>query len=118
MLPSVVGALAPLLLTPANARNARTDDAVDVATYAAKLPPATRVLVTDGTADYNVPPITIQPLVSALTAAGTSGPGLQTLTGLDHDLNPAGTPPNGAPLDPAFLTALRGWAQPYASSGT
>ncbi len=115
LLPSVVTALTPLILSSANASYVRTDDAIDVPTYAAKLPSGTRVLVTDGTADTNVPPSTIQPLIDSLTAAGTTGPGLQTLDGLDHDLNPAGTQPNGAPLDPAFLSALSDWAQPYKS---
>lgn len=113
LLPSVVSMLTPIILTPGNARVALTDDAIDVPAYAAKLPSGTRVLVTDGTADRNVPPSTIQPLIDGLASAGTTGPGLATLTGLDHDLNPAGTPPNDAPLDPAFLTALRTWAQPY-----
>jgi hypothetical protein len=63
-----------------------------------------------------VPPSTITPLINALTAAGVTGPGLQTLNGLDHDLNPAGTQANGAPLDPAFLNALKGWAQPYTQT--
>jgi hypothetical protein len=102
------------MLSPANARYTRTADTIDVASYAAKLPSGTRVLVTDGTADRNVPPSTIRPLINSLAAAGTTGPGLRTLEGLDHDLNPAGTNANGAPLDPAFLAALRDWAQPYA----
>ena len=114
LLPSVVSAVSPMILTPTNASYTRTDDAIYVPAYAAKLPSGTRVLVTDGTADTKVPPSTIQPLVDSLASAGTTGPGLQTLDGLDHDLIPAGTQPNGAPLDPAFLSALRGWAQPYA----
>jgi alpha-beta hydrolase superfamily lysophospholipase len=113
LLPGVVSALAPLILSPASAKYARTDDAIYAPTYAAKLPSGTRVLVTDGTADTNIPPSTIQPLIDSLTAAGITGPGLQTLDGLDHDLNPTGTQPNGAPLDPAFLSALQDWAQPY-----
>jgi alpha-beta hydrolase superfamily lysophospholipase len=115
LLPSVVTALTPLILSPTNARYVRTDDTINIPTYAAKLPSGTRVLVTDGTADTNIPPSTIQPLIHSLTAAGTTGPGLLTLDGLDHDLNPAGTQPNGAPLDPAFLNALHDWAQPYTS---
>jgi hypothetical protein len=103
-----------VIVSPANARYNRAADMIDVPAYAAKLPTGTRVLVTVGTADTNVPPSTIRPLVDALTGAGTTGPGLQTLTGLDHDLNMAGTPANGAPVDPAFLTALRDWAKPYA----
>jgi uncharacterized protein len=113
LLPSVVDMLRPLILSPVNARYDRTDDAVDVPAYAAKLPRGTRVLVTDGTADQNVPPSTIKPLVDAMAAAGTTGPGLVTLDGLDHYLNPAGTDPDGARLDPAFLAALREWARPY-----
>jgi poly(3-hydroxybutyrate) depolymerase len=116
LLPSVVGTLTPLILTPASARYARTDDAVDVAAAAAKLPSGTRVLVTDGTQDFNVPPFTIQPLVDGLAAAATTGPGLRTLSGLDHYLEPAGTEPNGATLDIGFLTALRTWAQPYTAA--
>lgn len=115
LLPAVAGVLAPIIQNPANAREARTVDAVDPATVAAKLPAGIRVLVTDGTADTNVPPFTIQPLVKGLTGAGVTGPGLQTLDGLNHDLVRADTQSNGAPLDPAFLTVLRGWAQPYAT---
>ena len=115
LLPSVVRTLTPLILSPANALYVRTDDAVDVPAEAAKLPAATRVLVTDGTADFNVPPSTIEPLLDALTGAGTTGPGLRALSGLDHYLHQAGTPANGGTLDPAFLGALREWAQPYAT---
>jgi hypothetical protein len=116
LLPSVVSALTPLILSPANGRYVRTDDAVDVPSYAAKLPGGIRVLVTDGSADFNVPPATIPPLINGLNSAGTTGPGLQTLSGLDHFLNQAGTQPNGAALAPAFLTALQNWAQPYGSA--
>lgn len=113
LLPSVINTLTALILTPTSARYARTDDAVDVPAAAAKLPSGTRVLVTDGTQDFNVPPFTIQPLIDGLAAAATTGPGLQKLPGLDHDLEPAGTPPNGATLGTRFLTALRARAQPY-----
>jgi uncharacterized protein len=115
LLPSVLDVLRRLILNPGNARYVRADDAVDPPTVAAKLPTGTRVLVTDGTADFNVPPSTIRPLINALASAGTTGPGLKTLTGLDHDLHPKGTPPNGGALDPTFLTALQDWAQPYAA---
>jgi alpha-beta hydrolase superfamily lysophospholipase len=116
LLPDITSLLNSVIVSPANARYNRTADLIDVPAYAAKLPTGTRVLVTVGTADTNVPPSTIQPLVDALTGAGTTGPGLQTLTGLDHDLNTAGTPANGAPVDPAFLTALRDWARPYTTA--
>jgi dienelactone hydrolase len=116
LLPSVVRTLTPVILSPANARYVRSDDAIDVPERAARLPAGTRVLVTDGTKDFNIPPYTVQPLIDSLATAGTSGPGLQTLANLDHYLRPAGTQPNGATLDPAFLTALQSWAQPYASA--
>jgi pimeloyl-ACP methyl ester carboxylesterase len=116
LLPSVITTLQPFLLAPANATFERTEDAIDPATYAAKLPAGLRVLMTDGTADRNVPTQTIQPLADALAQAGTTGPGLQRLNNLDHYLHPAGTPTNAAQLDPAFLNALNVWAQPFASS--
>ena len=116
LLPDITSLLNSVIVSPANARYTRTADMIDVPAYAAKLPTGTRVLVTVGTADTNVPPSTIRPLVDALTGAGSTGPGLQTLAGLDHDLNTAGTPANGAPVDPAFLTALRDWAKPYATT--
>lgn len=115
LLPSVVTALKPFLLSPTNAKFERTEDAIDPATYAAKLPAGLRVLMTDGTADHKVPSQTIQPLADGLARAGTTGPGLQRLDNLDHYLHPAGTPENGAQLDPAFLKALSTWAQPFAS---
>ena len=115
LLPDIVTTL-QALLTSSNATYTRTADAVDPPTLAAKLPAGTRVLVTDGTADANIPPSTIGPLIAALTTADTTGPGLVTLDGLDHNLNPAGTPPNGAPLAPAFLSALKNWASQYAST--
>jgi hypothetical protein len=114
-LPSVVTALTPFLLTPTNAKFERTEGAVDPATYAAKLPAGLRVFMTDGTADRNVPLQTIQPLTDGLARAGTTGPGLQRLDNLDHYPHPAGTPENGAQVDPAFLTAFTAWAQPFAS---
>lgn len=115
LLPWVAGMLAPIIQNPGNARDARSVDAIDPAAVAAKLPSGVRVLVTDGTADHNVPTFTIQPLIKGLASAGTTGPGLRTLDGLDHDLVPAGSQSNGAPLDPAFLAALSDWARPYTT---
>jgi hypothetical protein len=115
LLPVVAGDLKPIIVQSSNLNYTRTSDAIDVPAYAAKLPAGTRVLVTDGTADTKVPTFTIRPLIGSLTRAGTTGPGLQTLPGIDHDLNPAGTPANGAPLDPGFLAVLKDWAQPYGS---
>src|ERR1035437_5871548 len=113
--PDVVQLLAPELLSPANARYVRSDDAIYPPSVAARLPSGTRVLVTDGTQDTNVPLSTIKPLVSALAAAGTSGPGLQVLNGVNHLLHRPGVPENDQVLAPSAVAALRAWAQPYAS---
>jgi uncharacterized protein len=103
------------LFTPINVLYTRTDDAIYPPDVAAKLPNGTRVLVTDGTADTQVPPSTIGPLVQALQSAGTTGPGLVTLPGVDHDLfmAPAVTAPA---LAPVVVSAITNWAQPYASA--
>jgi uncharacterized protein len=108
----VVQLIAPELLSTPNARYVRSDDAVYPPSVAAKLPRATRILVTDGTTDTNVPLSTIKPLVSAL--AGTSGPGLRVLTGVDHLLHGPGVAENDQVLAPSAVTALQAWAQSYA----
>jgi alpha-beta hydrolase superfamily lysophospholipase len=117
LLPQIVQQLTPELLTPANAKVARTDDEVSPAQAAAKVAAGTRVLVTDGTADTNIPVSTISPLTSALTSAGTNGPGLKVLTGINHYLHAPGTPDNDAVLAPAVVAAIKAWAQPYATAG-
>jgi uncharacterized protein len=116
LLPQIVDQLTPELLTPGNAKVARTDDEVSPVDAAAKVPSGTRVLVTDGTADTNVPPSTISPLTSALTGAGSTGPGLKVLTGINHDLHTTGTPDNDAVLAPSVIAAIKAWAQPYATT--
>src|SRR5689334_19311205 len=117
LLPQIVQQLTPELLTPANAKVSRTDDEVSPVDAAAKVPPGTRVLVTDGTADTNIPVSTISPLASALNAAETTGPGLKVLTGINHDLHAQGTPDNDAVLAPSVVAAIKAWAQPYATAG-
>jgi pimeloyl-ACP methyl ester carboxylesterase len=116
LVPGVVQLLTPELLSAANARYVRSDDAIYPPSVAARLPSGTRVLVTDGTQDTNVPLSTIGPLVSALAAAGTSGPGLRVLNGVNHLLHLPGVQANDQVLAPAAVAALRDWAQPYASS--
>src|SRR5207247_11180104 len=69
LLPQIVEQLTPELLTPGNAKVARTDDEVSPVDAAAKVAAGTRVLVTDGTADTNIPVSTISPLASALKGA-------------------------------------------------
>jgi hypothetical protein len=117
LLPQIVQQLTPELLTPGNAKVARTDDEVNPVDAAAKVPSGTRVLVTDGTADTNIPVSTINPLASALTSAGANGPGLKVLTGINHLLHAPGTPDNDAVLAPSVVAALKAWAQPYATAG-
>jgi hypothetical protein len=118
LLPGVVQLLKPEILTAASAAYVRSDDTIYPPAWAAKLASGTHVLVTAGTADVNVPPSTIGPLVSALTAAGTTGPGLRVLTRLDHFLHPPGTPASDAVLARSFVSVLRGWAGPYSSAAS
>ncbi len=92
----------------------RSDDAVYPPDVAARLPGGTRVLVTDGTGDLNVPPGTITPLIDALAAAGTTGPGLRLLSGVNHVLHPTGASPDDQAQAPSAVAALRAWAQPYS----
>ena len=117
LLPQIVQQLTPELLTPANAKVSRTDDEVSPVDAAAKVPAGTRVLVTDGTADPNIPVSTISPLANALSGAETTGPGLKVLTGINHDLHMPGTPDNDAVLAPSVVAAIKAWAQPYATAG-
>lgn len=117
LLPQIVQQLTPELLTPANAKVSRTDDEVSPVDAAAKVPSGTRVLVTDGTADTNIPVSTISPLANALSGAETTGPGLKVLTGINHDLHTQGTPDNDAVLAPSVVAAIEAWAQPYATAG-
>jgi Prolyl oligopeptidase family. len=109
--------LTPELLTPGNAKVARTDDAVSPVDAAAKVAAGTRVLVTDGTADTNIPVSTISPLASALKGAGTTGPELKVLTGVNHLLHTPGTEDNDAVLAGSVVAALKAWAQPFATAG-
>ena len=113
LLPAVVNLLTPILLSAANAVYVRSDDAIYPPGVAARLPHGTRVLVTEGTDDLNVPPSTITPLVRALAAAGTTGPGLRLLSGVNHLLHPPGTPDDGQVLAPPVVAALQAWGRPY-----
>ncbi|WP_103349470.1 serine aminopeptidase domain-containing protein [Amycolatopsis sp. CA-128772] len=88
----------------------RSDDAIYPPDVARRVRPGTRVLVTCGTADPNVPCGTLPPLLKAL-----HGPRLATLPGIDHLLHPAGSPTDGQPLAPPFLAALHQWAKHWAA---
>ena len=114
--PGVVQLITPELLSPVNTRYVRSDDAVYPPSVASRLASGTRVLITDGTADTNVPLSTIKPLASALTAAGATGPGLRVLDGVNHLLHLPGVSENTQVLAPSAVAALQDWARPYAQS--
>lgn len=112
--PGVVRLITPELLSPVNARYVRSDDAVNPPSVAARLARGIRVLVTEGTADTNVPVSTVYPLADALTAAGATGPGLRVLDGVDHLLHPPGVSASTQTLAPSAVAALQAWAHPFA----
>src|SRR5262249_6818761 len=114
LLPDVARMLKPELLSAANARYVRTDDAVSPAVAAAGVAPGTRVLVTAGTRDPRVPMSAVRPLADALAGAGATGPGLRVLDGVDHFLHLPGTALNDAVLAPDAVAAVQEWARPYA----
>ena len=90
LLPGIVRRLTPELLVAENARYVRQGDAVHPLAAAAKVAPGTRVLVTAGTRDGNVPVSAIKLLALVLGGVGATGPGLRVLAGIDHFLHPAG----------------------------
>lgn len=119
---STAGLLAPIaalfnqaLFSPVNVRYTRSDDAIYPPATAARLPAGTRVLVTCGTADQNVPCGTLPPLLAGLARAHTSGPGLRVLPGLDHLLHPAGASANDAVLAPSAVAVLRAFLARWAA---
>jgi alpha-beta hydrolase superfamily lysophospholipase len=116
--PAFAQTLSSMLLSSSNANYDRTDDEISPVAAAEKVPSGTRVLVTDGTEDTNIPPSTIHPLVTALTNAGTTGPGLQVIQGINHDLHLPGTSANDAVLAPSLVAAIKSWAAPYSSTAS
>lgn len=80
-----------------------SDDAVYPPDTAASLRPGTRVLLTCGTNDAQVPCATTDALTIALRRAHTGGPGRVPLSGVDHLLHDADHP---STLAPAVLDAL------------
>jgi len=117
LLPGIVRRLTPGLLIAENARYVRQMDAVHPLAAAAEVAPGTRVLVTGGTRDRNVPVSAIKLLALVLGGAGATGPGLRVLAGIDHFLHAAGTSCNEPVLAPAPAAALTEWARPYAAYG-
>lgn len=84
-----------------------SDDAVYPPDTAAALRPGTRVLLTCGTNDVQVPCATTDALTDALRRAHTGGPGRVLLPGVDHLLHDADHPDTPAP---AVLDALHRFA--------
>jgi hypothetical protein len=117
LLPSITQFFSGAIFNAANANYVRSDDAVYPPDVARHLPRGTRVMVTCGTADTNVPCSTTPALLSALRAAHTGGPGLVVLPGLDHQLHPAGDSINDQILAPAAINALTAFARPFARPG-
>ena len=106
--------LESLVQSPINDAYDRSDDLVYPPAVAANLPSATRLLVTDGTADTKILPTTTAPLVAALRQARITGPGFRLLPNVNHDLF-AGDATSGSSLDPQVIAALANWAKPYVS---
>ena len=61
--------------------------------------------------------LTVRDIVLIEQAVLEFGPGLNVLTGINHDLHTTGTPDNDAVLAPSVVAALKAWAQPYAPAG-
>lgn len=90
-----------------NGRFVDSDDAVYPPDTAAALRPGTRVLLTCGTKDAQVPCGTTDALTAALHRAHAGGPGRVPLPGVDHLLHDADHPSTPAP---AVLDALHRFA--------
>ncbi len=116
LLPSLQQVFADAIFSAANANYVRSDDAIFPPDVARQLRPGTRVMVTCGTADTNVPCSTTPALLSALRAAHARGQGLVVLPGLDHELHPAGDSVNDQILAPAAIDALTSFARPFAEA--
>jgi alpha-beta hydrolase superfamily lysophospholipase len=103
------------VVNPPNTAYALSWDKIDPVHLAAAVPPGSRVLITEGTQDTNVPRDTIGPLQKVLNTAGVTGPGLTVLQGADHEMHLSTQPINTQVLAPAATKAIQGWAQPYAT---
>ncbi|MFM9449363.1 serine aminopeptidase domain-containing protein [Streptomyces acidiscabies] len=92
-----------------SARFVRSDDAIHPPDTAAALRPGTRVLLTCGTNDAQVPCTTTDALTTALRHARAARPGRVTLPGVDHLLHDTTHPDT---LAPPVLDALRRLTRP------
>ncbi|MET9357052.1 alpha/beta hydrolase [Streptomyces sp. NPDC006617] len=105
-LPSAITRLFEAFQGP-NARFVLSDDAVYPPDTAAALRPGTKVLLTCGTNDAQVPCATTNSLTAALRHAHAGAPGRVTLPGVDHLLHDADHPNT---LAPSVLDALHRFA--------
>ncbi|GIE76352.1 alpha/beta hydrolase [Actinoplanes philippinensis] len=92
-----------------NRRFVASDDSVDPARVARRLPAGMPVLLTCGTADPQVPCDTTDALTTALRRAHTRGPGRVVLPGVGHSLDTSAAP---GVLAPSVLAALRDLLRP------
>ena len=96
------------ILTGVNQRFVLSDDAVRPASLVGRLRPGTRVLLTCGTEDTQVPCSATDALTAALGRARIAGPGRVVLPHVDHLLHDVRRPQPAQqdPLAPALLLAL------------
>lgn len=106
-LPAAIAQLFEAFQGP-NARFVESDDAVYPPDTAAALRPGTKVLLTCGTNDAQVPCVTTNALMTALRHAHAGGPGRVALPGVDHLLHDADHPNT---LAPPILDALHRFAR-------
>ncbi|NJP68132.1 alpha/beta hydrolase family protein [Streptomyces spiramenti] len=106
-LPQVIAALFEAFQGP-SARFVESDDAVYPPDTAAALRPGTRVLLTCGTNDAQIPCSTTDALTKALRQAHAGKPGRVVLPGVDHLLHDADHPDT---LAPPVLDALSRFAR-------
>lgn len=105
-LPAVLAEFFRALFDGPSRRFVLSNDQVDPAEAARGVRAGTRVLLTCGTDDPQIPCDTTDALTSALRRAGATGPGRVVLPGVDHNLR--GADPGA--LAPAVLDALRAFA--------
>ncbi|MEW1780101.1 alpha/beta hydrolase [Streptomyces sp. NPDC086777] len=106
-LPPPIGRLFEAFQGP-NARFVRSDDAVYPPDTTDALRPGTKILLTCGTSDTQVPCVTTNALTTALRHARTGGPGRVALPGVDHLMHDVDHPDT---LAPPVLDALRRFAR-------
>ncbi|GAA3439916.1 alpha/beta fold hydrolase [Kutzneria kofuensis] len=112
-----VAALLRDLDNPLKSRFIHSVDAIYPPDVARRIGPGTRVMVTCGTADTQVPCWTTSPLLRALSAAHATGPGLRVLPEVDHFLHPAGTPVDDQILAESARLALHEFLRPWWNDG-